>query len=158
MSDTTPAAVPAERPQRHFLPIGILAIATLGLWFWTSRPVETLVPWQRDLAAAQEQARDQNRLILLEFDSLNCGYCKLMDGEVFSRPEVVPLLEDFIPVRLDMDRFQSEARRFGVRGVPAFYVLTPAGEVIDSREGAYSFQDFSRFLIAIQAEFRSNAT
>jgi hypothetical protein len=81
-----------------------------------------------------------------------------MDGEVFSRPEVVPLLENFIPVRLDMDRFQSEARRFGVLGVPSFYVLTPAGEVIDSQEGASSFQDFSRFLIAIQAEFRSNAT
>lgn len=158
MSDAYPAAVPAERPRRHLLPIGVLAIATLGLWVWTSRPVETLVPWQHDLAAAQEQARDQDRLILLEFDSLNCGYCKHMDGEVFSRPEVVPLLENFIPVRLDMDRFPSEARRFGVRGVPSFYVLTPAGEVIDSREGAWSFQDFSRFLIAIQAEFRSNAT
>lgn len=151
MSDTYSATPVPASSGRRLLPLVILALATAGLLLWTSRTPETLVEWRDDLEAAQEQARRENRLVLLEFDAVGCGYCRQMDGEVFSRPEVLPLLEDFIPVRLDMNRDRANARRFRVEAVPAILVLSPSGRVMDSFVGARSFQDFRKFIEAIRS-------
>lgn len=73
-----------------------------------SRPPETTatdtLPWRDNLAAAATEARDNNRLLLLNFSGSDwCGWCKRLDAEVFSTPafqqyaaeHLVPLIADF---------------------------------------------------------------
>ena len=56
-----------------------------------SRPPETTatdtLPWRDNLAAAATEARDNNRLLLLNFSGSDwCGWCKRLNAEVFPTP------------------------------------------------------------------------
>jgi thiol:disulfide interchange protein len=84
-----------------------------------------------DLAAALQQARESGKPVLVDFHASWCKNCLAMDETVFSKAEVKKRLEDFVLVRYDAERpNQSPAREvldhFGIMGLPAYIVLTPA--------------------------------
>ncbi len=61
------------------------------------------VQWGMSLEAAQEQARAQNRPILIDFTGVNCANCRTMEIGVMPRPEIAKLLDRFVTVQLYTD-------------------------------------------------------
>jgi len=88
-----------------------------------------------------KKAKTEGKHIFIDFTAKWCGWCKKMDKETFSRPEVVEMLnKNFIPVRvhgdskreLDIDGYKVTEKNltryeFGVRGFPSFWFLKPDG-------------------------------
>lgn len=111
-----------------------------------SAPTE--ITWY-ELDTAIIMAKEQNKHVFIDFKTAWCGYCKKMDREVFSDPEIITLLNgDFIPAKvdgdsqnkLDIDGFQITEKdlarhEFGVRGYPTFWWLTPDGKKLLSLNG-----------------------
>ncbi len=112
-----------------------------------SRPPETTatdtLPWRDNLAAAATEARDNNRLLLLNFSGSDwCGWCKRLDAEVFSTPafqqyaaeHLVPLIADFPRTGNQSPELKAQNQRllerFQVRGFPTILLFSPGGELI----------------------------
>jgi protein disulfide-isomerase len=98
--------------------------------------------WRTDLEQAAADAKQNGRHLLLNFSGSDwCGWCKKLDGEVFSQPafqeyaasNLVAVLADF-PRRTPQDealRAQNERllKRFAVQGFPTVLLFGPEGEL-----------------------------
>lgn len=99
--------------------------------------------WIDDYDAALRQAKAESRFVLLDFTGSDwCGWCKRLDGEVFSRSEFKDFARDnLVCVTLDfprgyqlpqktVDQNQKLADAHGIQGFPTIVLLDPAGTKI----------------------------
>ncbi|HEV3162680.1 MAG TPA: cytochrome c biogenesis protein CcdA [Isosphaeraceae bacterium] len=61
------------------------------------------VLWGLSYDAAIEQAKAANKPVLIDFTGVNCANCRLMERNVFPKPEIVALLQKYVPVSLYTD-------------------------------------------------------
>ncbi len=92
-----------------------------------------------DVGLAKAKAEEKH--VFIDFTTKWCGWCKKMDKETFSRPDVIEMINsNFVPVKVDGDSKREldidgykiteknlTRREFGVRGFPAFWFLKPDG-------------------------------
>jgi thiol-disulfide isomerase/thioredoxin len=104
--------------------------------------------WGTDLPAALNQARSENKMVLLDFTGSDwCGWCMKFDQDVLSTPafagyakeNLVLVVVDF-PQRQPQSAALKEANRelknkYRVRGFPTFVVLNAAGKEIGRQTG-----------------------
>ena len=108
--------------------------------------------WDRGL----EEARASGRPVIVDVYTDWCGWCRRMEANVYSQPEVRDYLSrKFVAIKLDAEasdaaRYQgraftsrSLAAQFGVSGYPTTLFLRPAGEHLVSVPG---YVDADRFL------------
>ena len=96
-----------------------------------------------------ERAQKENKHVFIDFTAKWCGFCKKMDAETFTQPNVIAMInENFIPVKVDGDS-QKELdikgykitesnltkQEFGVRGYPTFWFLKPDGTKLGAISG-----------------------
>ena len=113
--------------------------------------------WSMDFDAAKALAKEKNLPILINFTGSDwCGWCKLMDREVFAKDEwqayakenVVLVTIDFpqdktrVPMHF-VARNQKLSETYGVRGYPTYIVLgadgtTRLGQLGASRDASPS--------------------
>lgn len=113
----------------------------------------TTVPWQRDDHQAFEQAKTENRFVLLYLEAVWCHWCHVMDAETYADPKVQSLITDhFVPLRIDQDRRPDLATRYRDYGWPATIVFAADGTEIVKRQGFIAPANFTRLLQAIVAD------
>ena len=95
------------------------------------------VEWREWGEAAFEQARQQDKPILLDIGAVWCHWCHVMDRESYENPDVARLInEHYIPVKVDRDerpdidaRYQTAVSALtGQGGWPLTTFLTPDGK------------------------------
>lgn len=86
--------------------------------------------WMTSLEDAKKMAVATNKLILVDFWATWCGPCKRMDSESWSKDEVKELMNNYIPVKIDIDSNRSLAQKYGVKGIPFIFIMDANGEVI----------------------------
>ena len=105
-------------------------------------PVKSDFKWMTDFEAAAALAKKTNRPIFLHFTGSDwCGWCKLMEKNVFSQDAwkayatdaIVPVIADFPRDKAKLASGQLEknnalAKKFGVRGYPTYVVLSSDGK------------------------------
>lgn len=97
--------------------------------------------WLTDIKAAQEQARNQNKLILVNFTGSDwCGWCIRLRNEVFSKPEFAGFAnENLVLLEIDFPRqkpMSAEVKKangkladhYKVGGYPSVHVLDAEGK------------------------------
>lgn len=111
-----------------------------------------------DYDAGLAKAKSENKPILIDFTASWCGWCKRMDKETFSDPQVVKYIaENMVPVKVwgddttkagmithDGERMTQKALSsvYGVRGYPTFWFLDPAAGKIGPAPGYKKTTDF----------------
>jgi len=125
------------------------------------------VLWGLSYEAALEQAKAENKPILIDFTGVNCANCRLMEQNVFPKPQVVAELQKFVTVSLFTDfvdiRSITAAQReelaevnqtlrldmVNVTDNPFYVVLSPGGKVLETasvRTGVIDPARFTEFL------------
>ncbi len=120
--------------------IGLLAgLAILAGYF--------LVPNQSGVSAATEVkwhtyqegtdlARRQKKNMVIYFHADWCTYCGQMERETFRNPAVIDFLNNrAIAIKVDVDQERRISRQFGVRGLPATFLLLQNGQQIGPMPG-----------------------
>lgn len=93
------------------------------------------LPWLDSLAQAYQQAQQKSTPIFVRFEGTFCPYCKVLDDEI-KKPIVQKELKRWTLVRLDVDKTPSAAQQLLVGPIPALRLLTPAGKLVVSQDGA----------------------
>jgi thioredoxin-related protein len=111
-------------------------------------------------------AAKEKKHVVIDFYTSWCRWCKVMDRETFSDPEVKKYLaENFVTIRIDAESTSEKvsykgeeltpvalARTFGVRGFPSLAYLDRDQEFVWVVPGFVPAKDFLPFLHYMQKE------
>ena len=86
--------------------------------------------WLYSLEHAKKMAIATNKLILVDFWASWCGPCKKMDSESWSKDEIKELMNNYVSVQIDIDKYNEIANKYNVRGIPYIFIMDPNGKVI----------------------------
>jgi thiol:disulfide interchange protein DsbD len=92
---------------------------------------------------ALARARATNKLVLVNFTGYACTNCHWMRANMFPRPEIRPLLDDFVLLELYTDgtdaastaNQEMESRKFGTVAIPFYAILNADEEAIATFPG-----------------------
>lgn len=97
----------------------------------------TDLSWHKEVAPALAEATATGRPVFVDFTGYTCTNCRLMEKNVFPDPQVAPLFERFVRVKLftddakDGERHQEyQAERFGTVALPTYALLRPDGSIV----------------------------
>ena len=108
-----------------------------------------------DYPAARALAKENDKLLLVNFTGFLCVNCRTMEESVFKTPRVSEALQDFVEVRMHYDHYvdakKEESRELQLRllasiGAPMYVVLDPETETILSEVAFTSEEGFLAFL------------
>ncbi len=94
-------------------------------------PVEGTVKWM-SFAEAVEKSKTEKRKIFIDVYTDWCGWCKVMDKNTFSEPNIAKILnEDFYPVKFDAEQredvvFRGTTFKFIPSGNKGYHQLAAA--------------------------------
>jgi thiol-disulfide isomerase/thioredoxin/YHS domain-containing protein len=102
------------------------------------------ISWQNDLATANSLAAKQDKLVWLHFTADWCRPCKALETFVFSSPLLEHTIDKtVVPVKVDVDLHPDLVSEYGISGVPADVVLTPAGRILTKRNSPSTIDDYT---------------
>jgi uncharacterized protein YyaL (SSP411 family) len=130
----------------------ILLVATVLLGAPTSKK-SAAIEWQPWSDAIFDQAKRENKFVLLDLEAVWCHWCHVMDETTYKTPEVIALIESkYLPVRVDQDSRPDLSNRYEDYGWPATVVFSPSGGEIVKRQGYIEPRQMIGMLKAIIAD------
>ena len=123
---------------------------------------EMWLPFNDGMALAAKEQKP----VVIDFYTSWCHWCKVMDKETFSNPEVKKYLaENFVTIRVDAESETGElvfkgqtytpaalARNFGVTGYPSLAYLDRDGELLRVVPGFFPAKHFLPLLRGVLEE------
>ncbi|HEV7281031.1 MAG TPA: DUF255 domain-containing protein [Pirellulaceae bacterium] len=86
------------------------------------------IRWATDLGAAQRQATQEGKLLLLHFQSKDCPPCRNVEATVFTDAKVVGAIHaHFVPVLVDVEELPELAAQFQVKNWPTDVIVDTTG-------------------------------
>lgn len=90
-----------------------------------------LIQWRAWGQDSLEEAKKQDRLVLLSLSAVWCHWCHVMDETTYSNEEIIAFINDhFIPIRVDSDMRPDIDTLYNQGGWPSTVIMTPQGEVL----------------------------
>ena len=109
----------------------------------TKTSVSAKTGWLTSFTEAQQEAKAQNKLLFMDFTGSDwCGWCKVLEKEVFSKPEFKEYAsKNLVLLELDfprgkelpaatMEQNQRLAVQYGIQGFPTIVVLDGTGKAL----------------------------
>jgi thiol:disulfide interchange protein len=129
----SPAAHSPLRPVVFILIVfGVVTLLMIGRNVFTP---EERIAWRNDLNAAQREATDGRKHVLLYFTASWCGPCQEMRRTVWTDAKVADAMNRYVPVKIDIDRNPLLAEKYQVQAIPMIAVIDEQGQVVRSVEG-----------------------
>src|SRR4051794_36105715 len=83
------------------------------------------------LDKAVEVAKEEKKVVFIDFYADWCGPCKLLDAQTFSDDRVEKFFkEKAVAIKVDVDREKELARRFQIKYMPTLVFLNAEGKEI----------------------------
>jgi thiol:disulfide interchange protein len=111
--------------------------------------------WMKDqYKEALAKARQENKLVFVNFTGHACTNCHWMKQNMFPRPEITALMKDFILLDLFTDgtdtaseeNQQLEEKRFGTVSLPFYAILDADEKIIGTAAYTKNTAEFATFL------------
>ena len=128
--------------------LAIAILVALGLLSAVSARADSA--WSTDLKKAQEEAKANHKLLLLDFTGSDwCGYCFQLDKAILSQQQFKDYARDnLVLVELDFPRAKSQsaevrkqnmelAQHYEVVGFPTIVVLNSDGQAVWHYDGYF---------------------
>jgi thioredoxin-related protein len=109
----------------------MLALITLATAFACS-PASDDFWYDGNLDQAIAAAKQDDTLVFVEFNTEWCSWCRRLEAETLTDPEVRRELDAMVALQLDAEKEgKQDAERFGVESYPTMVFLDPSGEEVE---------------------------
>ena len=119
---STPAETASSKPQKPTAPKD-------------TTPKATKINWQPSLQAALTEAKKTQKPIMIDFFATWCGPCNMLDSDIYPAPAVVEESQNFVSVKVDVDKETEIARKYNVTSLPSLVFLNASGTEIHRQAG-----------------------
>jgi thioredoxin-like negative regulator of GroEL len=93
------------------------------------------IAWASSFEAAIEEAQIEGRVIMVDFYTSWCGWCRRLDADTYSHPDVIARSRRIVCVKVDAEARKDLAVRYAVRAYPMIAFLSGDGTLIDAVRG-----------------------
>ncbi|MEX1310029.1 MAG: DUF3187 family protein [Candidatus Sulfomarinibacteraceae bacterium] len=107
---------------------------------------DNAIAFTDDLDAALDRARSTGTPVYLAFGAAWCPICQRMERITLLDRRVQAFADDFVWVKIDIDRNVTLARTWGVEATPTIFLLDPDGAVQDRMVGEVPPDEMERRL------------
>jgi protein disulfide-isomerase len=154
-SPSLPPSDPAPQPRRRKPPwwwqafwLSFLVVSLVYAWYSFYVPANHIA-WADDYAAAQQQAAETGKPMILFFTAKWCVPCRIMKRTVWADDEVEATVNaGFIPVMMYVDDPASATaiERYPIGGTPTTIITDAEGNVLEQATGGIGKSDFLQLL------------
>lgn len=132
----------------------VLGLLLAGsLWAASSPGKPSPIAWQPWSSDVFDQAKRENKFVLLDLEAVWCHWCHVMDETTYRNPQVLALMRSkYIAVRVDQDSRPDLSNRYEDYGWPATVVFGGDGQEIVKRQGYIEPHEMVAMLKAIIAD------
>lgn len=128
----------------------IIACALAAILLAPGAAVSEERAWKAWSAAEFEQARKDNKFVILDLEAVWCHWCHVMRETTYQDPKVTALLESrYVTIRVDQDANPDLAARYGDWGWPATIIFAPDGAELVKRRGYIAPENMASLLQAV---------
>ena len=143
----SPISVGRRGPSRGpSLPLRIVflicLLALLPSWTATRAYGAEGIDWAPSFELALEQARTEKKIVMVDFFTHWCHWCKVLDEKTYSDPDVIEASKKMVNVKVNAGTYVEIARKYSVTAYPTILFLNPDGSV---RMTVRGFQPPERF-------------
>jgi thioredoxin-related protein len=105
------------------------------------------INWRDNWDSALEEAKKENRRVLLELYMDSCPHCTHLHTETHVDEGVIQEVNaKYIPVRLEGRSHMDIVKKFSVTGAPTTLVFSPEGKELHRFPGYYAPSDYLKEL------------
>lgn len=107
--------------------------------------------------AAIEAAKQEDKLVILDFYATWCAACNELDHKTFSNQEVIDRLENYITVKLDFSVKSDEVltEKFKIVGLPVIIFMDAESNVYERVEGFVNHEEMLKIIDKVEAATKS---
>lgn len=110
--------------------------------------------WYKDYEKAVEVAKQENKILFLDFTGWTCTNCRWMEANLFPDREIASLMKDMVKVKLYTDRRKEpeltykkmQEDRFNSIDLPLYVLQTPNEKILGTKVFTRDKQEFIDFL------------
>lgn len=133
------------------------ALIALGLLWAANGAHAAGIKWVKSLDVAMVQAKQSHKLIMADFYTDWCVWCKRLDADTYPDAKVVALSDQIIAVKVNAEKEGiAAAKKYSVHGYPTILFLNETGEVegkIGGYEPAPAFVESLTNVIQVHKDF-----
>lgn len=137
---------------------GIL-LAILGAYMIVGgiqQPAGLQLNWIYDETAGLEAAKQESKLVMLDFYASWCAACNELDHETYADPDVAAKLADYVNVKLDFSRSSETTKalteKYQIPGLPVIIFMDAQGNILKRITGFVDAKKMLSILEEIEAK------
>ncbi len=133
-----------------------VALLSVLLYLAGPRPVQAAAVWLDQPDTAFAEAKRSGKVVLVDLYADWCGWCKVMERDVFSTPEFQSYAERFVLLRVDVEDGGAGSeiqRRFQANSLPTLLLLDANRALVGEVEG---FLPTARLLARLDGALRTH--
>ncbi len=114
------------------------------------------INWISSWPEAQKRASADDKLIMIDFYTDWCTWCKVLDQKTYPDPAVVKLAAGIVSIKLDAEKKPGSelAKKYQVSGYPAIVFVDKNGRSVGLIDGYYPPNEFAKRMKAIISSHR----
>ncbi len=103
--------------------------------------------------AALEAAKQENKLVMLDFYATWCAACNELDHKTFSNQEVIDRLENYVTVKLDFSTKSDEVltEKYKIVGLPIVIFMDEESTIYERIEGFVEPEEMLKIIDKVEA-------
>jgi len=116
--------------------VGSLCASLVAALVLAGRASGGEVLWASTFELGMKKAKSKDLPVMVDIYTDWCGWCKKLDKDVYSKPEVIALSKEFVCIKLNPEKDRRNGRLFKVDGYPAIIFTDAKGKELH-RIGGY---------------------
>lgn len=103
------------------------------------------IQWEKTWDDARKRSTDENKIVMIDFYTSWCGWCKVLDQKTWPDKRVAELSKRLIAIKLDAESQPGAglAREHKISGFPTVLFLDKAGKQVGRIDGYYPPEEFA---------------